>query len=78
VDLGELVRVGSAISVLSVGLRVAPGVDCHCGAERGRVVYSWSERGGGGGKWTKLAKGPFREAMPMARRSVIGGDVLDG
>ena len=76
-DLGELVRAGSAISVLNVGLRVAPGVDCHCGAERGSVVYSWSE-GGGGGKWTKLANGPFREAMPTVRRSVIGGDELDG
>ena len=75
--LGELVRTRSAISVLSVGLRVAPGADCHCGAERGRVVYSCS-KGEGGGKWTKLAKGPFREAMPMERRSVIGGDVLDG
>ena len=71
-------RAGSAISVSSAGLWVAPGVDCHCGAERGRVVYSWSKGGGGGGKWTKLAKGPFGKVMPTERRSVIGGDVLDG
>ena len=76
--LGELVRARSAISVLSVGLRVVPGVNCHCGAERGRVVYSCSEGEGGGGKRTKLAKSPFREAMPMERRPVIGGDALDG
>ena len=38
VGLGELVRAGSAISLLNVGVRRALGVDCHCGAERGRVV----------------------------------------
>jgi len=71
VDLGELVRAGSAISLLSVG------ANCHCGAERGRFVYDWSE-GRGGGKWTKLAKGPFKEAMPIVCRSVSGGDVMGG
>jgi len=77
VDLGEPVRAGSAISLLSVGVRVVLGADCRCGAERGEVEYSWSE-GRGGGRWTKLAKGPFKEAMPIVCRSVIGGEAMDG
>ena len=40
VGLEEPVKAGSAISLLSVGVRRTPGVDCCCGAERGMVVYS--------------------------------------
>ena len=44
VDLGMLVRAGSAMSLLIIGVPAAPGVDCCCGtAKQGGVVYSGSE-----------------------------------
>ena len=44
VDLGMVGRAGSAMSLSSIGVPAAPGVDCCCGtAKRGGVVYRGSE-----------------------------------
>lgn len=38
VDLGELVRAGSATSLLRVRVRAVPGANCCSGTGTGRVV----------------------------------------